>query len=69
MPILEIPQPSLQEIFVRKFVKYSFYSIVIYGLYRYAVPVSVKESVVDLSIKTVNYSKEFIDNKIMIKKL
>lgn len=66
-PILELPEPSFRSTVVRKVIKYSFYGFVIYGLVRYAIPANVKSSVVELSAKSVTYSKYLINDKLIRK--
>jgi len=65
--ILEIPNQSMRSKVVGKVIKYTFYSFMIYGLCRYAIPSSAKAAIVDLSSKTVTYSKEFISDKLLKK--
>ena len=67
--ILDIPQPSLHSQVVRKVIKYSFYSFLAYGFVKYVLPKNVKESIFYLSIKSVNYSKGFINDKVLVKRL
>lgn len=67
--IIEIPKTTLQEKLVGKAVKYGFYGLVLYGICRYALPNNVKEAIAYVTIKSVSYSKELINERILVRKL
>lgn len=67
--IIEIPKTTLQERVIGKAVKYTFYGLVIYGLCRYVLPNNMKEAIAYVTIKSVSYSKELINERILVRKL
>lgn len=66
--IIDIPKTPMHEKVIAKTIKYSVYGLVIYGLCRYALPKNVKELLHYVAIKSVNYSKEIINDRILVRR-
>lgn len=63
--VMSIPEPTLQSIVINKVIKYSFYTCLAYGFCRYALPRSLKDNLINLSIKSASLSKEFLNDKLV----